>query len=143
MHALTPTRTCLGYWDIRTLRSITKQEDGHLESPAARIVRAGIMAHGVVVAHEAVLGAQVHAPPYAAIPLLAGRVVAQEVAAHKRLGVGGATARAACSDLQMHCPSLTNLLAGCARTVRNNLPVMLQARIQTSLTGSLPVQAKD
>ena len=84
--------------------------DGHLEGPVARVVGAGIMAHGVVVAHEAVLGAQVHAPPCAAVPLLASRVVAQEVAAHQCLWVCGAAARAAGCDLHSHCPSLTMAL---------------------------------
>lgn len=89
------------------------QKEGHLEGPAAGVVRAGVVAHGVIIAHEAVMGAQVHAPPCATVPLLAGRVVAQEVAAHYRLGVGGAAARAACGDLHMHRPSFTNRLAGC------------------------------
>lgn len=57
------------------------------------------MAHGVVVAHEPVLFAQVDAPPNPAVAPLAGRVVAQEVAAHDRLGVCESTGWAACRHL--------------------------------------------
>ena len=80
----------------------------HLEGPAARVVRGCVVAHGVVVAHEPVLLSQIHAPPRAAVAPLAGRIVAQEMAAYNRLGIREAAARAARRHLCTRLHSVLN-----------------------------------
>lgn len=82
----------------------------HLEGPVAHVVRGCVVAHGVVVTHEPVLLSQIQAPPGAAVAPLAGRIVAQEMAAHNRLGIREAAARAARRHLCIRLHSVLNLV---------------------------------
>ena len=73
----------------------------HLQGPAARVVGAGVVAHRVVVAHQAVARPQVRLPEGAAVaPPRPGRVRAQQLPRHDTLGVRQAAARAARAHLQ-------------------------------------------